>query len=52
MTAYKFKKLPANLGQIKINKSDSLIPSDIYEYAKAFRSVYTRSMPILEELKN
>lgn len=48
MTFYKFKKLPANFGQIKLNKSDSLIPSDIYEYAKSFRSVYTRSMPILK----
>lgn len=50
MTYYKFKKLPANFGQIKLNKSDSLIPSDIYEYAKSFRDVYTRSAPILKKI--
>ncbi|MBP6041855.1 HEPN domain-containing protein [Candidatus Saccharibacteria bacterium] len=49
MTYYKFKKLPANFGQIKLNHSNAtLIPSDIYEYAKAFRNVYTRSAPILK----
>lgn len=49
MTFYKFKKLPANFGQIKLNHSNgSLIPSDIYEYARAFRNVYTRSAPILK----
>lgn len=49
MTFYKFKKLPANFGQIKLNHSNgSLIPSDIYEYAKAFRNVYTRSAPMLK----
>lgn len=48
MAYYKFKKLPANFGQIKLNKSDSLMPSDIYAYAKAFRSVYTRSVPALK----
>ena len=50
MTYYKFKKLPANFGQIKLNKSNSLTPSDIYEYAKSFRSVYTRSAPILKKI--
>lgn len=50
MTYYKFKKLPANFGQIKLSKSDSLIPSDIYEYAKSFRGVYTRSAPILKKI--
>ncbi len=49
MTYYKFKKLPANFGHIKLNHSSgSLIPSDIYEYALAFRNVYTRSAPILK----
>jgi len=48
MTYYKFKKLPANFGRINLSKSDSLIPSDIYEYAKAFRDVYTRSAPGLK----
>lgn len=49
MTYYKFKKLPANFGRIKLNHSSgSLIPNDIYEYAKAFRNVYTRSAPILK----
>lgn len=49
MTYHKFKKLPANFGTIKLNHSSgSLIPSDIYEYAKAFRNVYTRSAPILK----
>jgi hypothetical protein len=49
MTYYKFKKLPANFGQIKLNhRNGSLIPSDIYEYAVAFRNVYTRSAPILK----
>jgi hypothetical protein len=49
MTYYKFKKLPANFGRINLNHSNgSLIPSDIYEYAKAFRDVYTRSAPILK----
>lgn len=49
MTYYKFKKLPANFGRINLNhKSSSLIPSDIYEYAKAFRNVYTRSAPMLK----
>lgn len=50
MPSYKFNKLPANFGHIKINKSESLIPNDIYEYAKAFRSVYTRSAPILKKI--
>lgn len=50
MTYYKFKKLPASFGQIRLNKSESLIPSDIYEYAKSFRSVYTRSAPILKKI--
>jgi len=49
MTYYKFKKLPANFGRIKLNNSrGSLIPSDIYEYSKAFRNIYTRSAPILK----
>lgn len=50
MTHYKFKKVPGNFGLVKINKSESLIPNDIYRYAKAFRSVYTRSMPILKKI--
>lgn len=50
MTYYKFKKLPANFGHIKLNKSNSLIPSDIYEYAKSFRGIYTRSAPILKKI--
>ncbi|MFZ1317346.1 MAG: HEPN domain-containing protein [Candidatus Saccharimonas aalborgensis] len=50
MSRYKFKKLPANFGRIKINKGESLIPNDIYEYAKAFRGVYTRSAPILKKI--
>lgn len=53
MTYYKFKKLPANFGQIKLNHSSaSLIPNDIYEYAKAFRNVYTRSAPILKAFED
>lgn len=50
MAKYRFKKVPANLGLIKHSKNERLIPDNIYEYAKAFRSVYTRSMPILEEI--
>lgn len=50
MSRYKFKKLPANFGRIKINKGESLIPNDIYEYANAFRGVYTRSAPILKKI--
>ncbi len=50
MTYHKFKKLPANIGKISLSKSESLIPSDIYEYAKSFRSVYTRSMPLLKKI--
>lgn len=45
-----FKKVPGNLGLVKINGSDRIIPNNIYEYAKAFRSVYTRSMPIIEKI--
>jgi hypothetical protein len=49
MTFYKFKKVPGNLGQVKLNHSTgSVTPNDIYEYAKAFRNVYTRSVPILK----
>lgn len=50
MTKYRFKKVPADLGLVKLNSSERLIPDDIYEYAQAFRSVYTRSMPILEKI--
>ncbi len=50
MTKYKFNKVPANLGLVKHNKSERLIPDDIYEYAKSFRSVYTRSAPMLKEI--
>lgn len=50
MTKYRFKKVPANFGLIKHNKSEHLIPDDIYEYAKSFRSVYTRSMSILKKI--
>lgn len=49
MTKYRFKKVPGNFGLAKINKSKSLTPNDIYRYAKAFRSVYTHSMPILQK---
>jgi len=50
MTHYKFNKVPGNFGLVKINKSESLMPSDIYEYAAAFRSTYTRSMPMLKKI--
>lgn len=50
MTKYRFTKVPGNFGLVKINKSESLIPNDIYRYAKAFRSVYTRSMPMLKQI--
>lgn len=53
MAYYKFKELPGNFGLIKLNQSDSsLIPSDIYEYAKAFRSVYTRSRSLLKKIQD
>ncbi|HEY0965694.1 MAG TPA: hypothetical protein VGE13_04420 [Candidatus Saccharimonadales bacterium] len=50
MSHYKFKKYPGNFGQVDIAGNESLMPSDIYEYAKAFRSVYTRSMPMLKKI--
>lgn len=50
MTKYRFKKVPANLGLVKLNRKEQLIPNDIYEYAKAFRGVYTRSMPMLKKI--
>ncbi len=50
MANFRFNKLPANFGQIKINRDESLIPDDIYEYAKAFRSIYIRSTPVLKKI--
>ena len=50
MKYYKFKKLPANFGKVKLYKTESLMPSDIYEYAKAFRSIYTRTAPMLKPI--
>lgn len=50
MTKYRFKKVPANLGLVKLNRREHLVPSDIYEYARAFRSVFTRSMPMLKKI--
>ena len=52
MTSYRFKKLPADLRRIVVGNRASLIPSDIYEYAKSFRSVYTRATPILKKIGN
>lgn len=49
MAKYRFKKVPGNFGLVKINKSESLTPNDIYRYAKSFRSVYTLSSPILKK---
>lgn len=48
MTKYRFKKVPANIGVYKHNGSKGAIPQDIYEYAKSFRSVYTRATPMLK----
>ncbi|HSW74874.1 MAG TPA: hypothetical protein VLG16_03320 [Candidatus Saccharimonadales bacterium] len=50
MIRYRFKKVPANLGLIKHTKSERITPNDIYEYAKSFRGVYTRSMPLLKKI--
>src|SRR6185312_9487522 len=50
MTKFRFKKVPANLGLIRHTEKERLIPDDIYEYAKSFRSVYTRSMPVLKKI--
>lgn len=50
MAKFRFKKVPANLGLVKHTEKERLIPADIYEYAKSFRSVYTRSMPMLKEI--
>lgn len=52
MSRYRFKKVPANLGLVKLNGNKRLIPDDIYEYAKSFRSVFTRSMPLLKKISN
>lgn len=50
MPKYRFKKVLANLGLVKHNKNERIIPDDIYEYSKSFRSVYTRSMPLLKKI--
>ncbi len=50
MSRYRFKKVPANLGLVKLNGNKQLIPDDIYEYARSFRSVFTRSMPLLKQI--
>ncbi len=50
MRKYRFKKVPANLGLVKLNGGKRLIPDDIYEYARSFRSVFTRSMPLLKKI--
>jgi HEPN domain-containing protein len=52
MTKYRFKKVPANLGLVKLNGNKRLVPNDIYEYAKSFRSVFMRSMPLLKQIAN
>jgi hypothetical protein len=50
MTKYRFKKVPANLGLVKLSGGKRIIPDDIYEYAQSFRSVFTRSMPMLKRI--
>jgi len=52
MRKYRFNKVPANLATVKLNGNKRLIPDDIYEYARSFRSVYTRSMPMLKTINN
>lgn len=50
MSSYKFKKVPANFRQVRVSAISKVLPSDIYNYAKSFRSVYTRSMPLLKPI--
>jgi hypothetical protein len=52
MAKYRFKKVPGNIGRVKHSEKKWLVPNDIYEYAKSFRSVYTRSMPILKSISD
>jgi len=47
-----FSKLPAQHGQIKMGENLHILPNDIYEYAVAYRNIYTRSMPILKNIKD
>lgn len=50
MTRYRFKKAPGNFGRVRHNKSRRPTPKDIYEYARSFRSVYTRAAPMLKPI--
>lgn len=50
MAHYKFKKIPAGIGLVRLHKRESLLPDHIYEYAKSFRNIYTRSAPILRKI--
>jgi len=52
MTKFRFKKTPGNFGLVNHPDNERVIPSDIYEYAKSFRSVYTRSSPLLKPITN
>lgn len=47
-----FNKVPAQNGQIKLGKMNHILPRDIYDYALAYRNVYTRSMPMLKRIKD
>jgi len=49
MSKFRFKKVPANIGLIKHKGSEGVSPQSIYDYATSFRSVYTRSMPLLKK---
>lgn len=46
----KFRKLPGGYGQVKIQGQENVYPLDIYNYAVAFRKIYTRSAPILKPI--
>lgn len=47
-----FNKLPGQHGQIKMGINLSILPNEIYEYAVAYRNVYTRSVPMLKKAKD
>jgi len=49
MTRFRFNKVPANIGLFKHNGGERLLPQGIYDYATSFRSIYTRSMPLLKK---
>lgn len=52
MNKFRFTEVAANIGVVQIQERTSILPTNIYEYSKAFREVYMLSMPILKEIAN